>query len=549
MKKNITKLISAFTATTMLLAGCGSSTENSVVVEREEVVTQGDVESEKSEEPVEFSVVYLMNDWGGEAGDLEILNTMQNESNVKINWLNYSATDWSTQKNLVITGGNLPDAFTGACLLSSDITKYAAEGMLLDLTDLIPKYMPNLSKLLDENPAVKARITDPTDGKIYTLPEVNGRTASRTLGIHYINKTWLDNLGLDIPETTEEYYEVLKAFKEQDANGNGDPNDEIPFSCYANSSNAKEPYAYNQLFGAFGYVDTTKTTTPHYVKTDEGEVIFVPETEGYKEAIQYFHCLVSEGLWDTESFTFTALSQLVAKGGTNPATLGSFVAYEKQFVSSAENLDEYVVLKPLIGPNGNQSRLENTFSCTELGELQENRVQLTVKAKGKEEAILGFYDMGYDIDYAVQLCLGVDGTVITKGEDGKYTYNETPEGVTWSEFRYANAPVWYPFWMTDDDWNNIVPMMEEDVSVNAILAENYDEYLTVSNLFVLPTVEESKIIKSTGQDITDYVNLTQAQWIVDGGIEKEWDAYLKSLKELGLEDYTELVKTMDARMQ
>lgn len=46
----------------------------------------------------------------------------------------------------------------------------------------------------------------------------------------YLNKTWLDNLGLTYPETVEELYTVLKAFKEQDANGNGDPNDEIPIS-------------------------------------------------------------------------------------------------------------------------------------------------------------------------------------------------------------------------------------------------------------------------------------------------------------------------------
>ena len=46
----------------------------------------------------------------------------------------------------------------------------------------------------------------------------------------WINKAWLDRVGMEVPQTTEEFKEVLRAFKEQDANGNGDPNDEIPLS-------------------------------------------------------------------------------------------------------------------------------------------------------------------------------------------------------------------------------------------------------------------------------------------------------------------------------
>ena len=66
-------------------------------------------------------------------------------------------------------------------------------------------------------------ITTP-NGNIYSLPNVDG-----SLHVQY-NMKWLDNLGLEMPTTTEEFYQVMKAFKEQDANGNGDLNDEIPLS-------------------------------------------------------------------------------------------------------------------------------------------------------------------------------------------------------------------------------------------------------------------------------------------------------------------------------
>lgn len=44
----------------------------------------------------------------------------------------------------------------------------------------------------------------------------------------YINTKWLENLGLEMPTTLEEPHSVLVAFKEQDANGNGDPTTKSP---------------------------------------------------------------------------------------------------------------------------------------------------------------------------------------------------------------------------------------------------------------------------------------------------------------------------------
>lgn len=69
------------------------------------------------------------------------------------------------------------------------------------------------------------------DGNIYSfMSSVYTQHKSWTIGVQFINKDWLDRVGKDIPTNLDEYYEVLKAFKEMDANGNGDPNDEIPLA-------------------------------------------------------------------------------------------------------------------------------------------------------------------------------------------------------------------------------------------------------------------------------------------------------------------------------
>lgn len=66
-----------------------------------------------------------------------------------------------------------------------------------------------------------------SDGHIYGLPRLRVDMTDR-LTRSFVNKVWLENLGLEVPTTIDEYYEFSQHFKNQDANGNGDTNDEIP---------------------------------------------------------------------------------------------------------------------------------------------------------------------------------------------------------------------------------------------------------------------------------------------------------------------------------
>jgi len=99
-------------------------------------------------------------------------------------------------------------------------------GVAADLTELLPKYAPTVYKAVPADFWKVVKYESPSKDKIFYIPTL--RNAS-THGA-FIRKDWLDRLGLELPETKEDFYNVLKAFKEQDANGNGDPNDEIPTS-------------------------------------------------------------------------------------------------------------------------------------------------------------------------------------------------------------------------------------------------------------------------------------------------------------------------------
>lgn len=175
--------------------------------------------------------------------DNEVLKKLADNVGVKLNYETMSDS-LSEQVNIRIAGDQLPDAFMGVGFSNYDIANYGADGTFLDLTPYInAEIMPNLTKILDEHPNIRAAITM-SDGCIYGLPAAE---QMGTAGIgddedysiftipqfSMINKRWLDELGLAVPTTLDELHTALKAFKDNDMSakvyGNA-PGSTIPMS-------------------------------------------------------------------------------------------------------------------------------------------------------------------------------------------------------------------------------------------------------------------------------------------------------------------------------
>ena len=176
---------------------------------------------------------------------------------------------------------------------------YGTEGVLIPLEDLIDKYAPNIKKILDENPQVRRMATAP-DGHIYSIPWFEDQAHFQYRNTFLLNKTWLDKLGLEVPTTPDELIAVLKAFKEQDPNGNGEA-DEIPSTFRHNTTTN----GYYELFGAFGLADALTGFS-----VEDKKVVFEPAIPEYKMAIAFLNRLYEEGLLDQESFTQDAKQML-----------------------------------------------------------------------------------------------------------------------------------------------------------------------------------------------------------------------------------------------
>ena len=148
-----------------------------------------------------------------------IFKRLEKETNVHIDWTCFVADQFSDKKNLALAQfGNLPDGLFNAGMSDYDLLRYAKQGIIIPLENLIDKYMPNLQAVFEKYPEYRTMCTAP-DGHIYSFPWIEqlgaGKEAIQAIGdIPYINKKWLDYLGLEVPTTTDELEQVLIAFRD-----------------------------------------------------------------------------------------------------------------------------------------------------------------------------------------------------------------------------------------------------------------------------------------------------------------------------------------------
>lgn len=237
------KLVSCFLAAVMTvsLAACGGSGSTSTTVESggeaasaaestAESAASTESAAAESETGGGITMVCALRDGEYSPDETQLYLELEEQTGIDISWETYPQSAWPEKKSLLIASNDLPDAFFGNGVLTSDeVVKYGSEGILIPLEDYITEEnTPNLWKIFQEYPEYKSAITAP-DGHIYSLMSFEDGYMVTTNNPIYINKAWLEAVGMDAPTTTEEFREVLRAFKEQDPNGNGQA-DEIPFS-------------------------------------------------------------------------------------------------------------------------------------------------------------------------------------------------------------------------------------------------------------------------------------------------------------------------------
>jgi len=142
-----------------------------------------------------------------EPNERTIFKRLEKQTNVHIDWTCFVSDQFDDKKNLALAQfGNLPDGLFNAGMSDYDLLRYAKQGIIIPVENLIDKYMPNLKAVFEKYPEYRTMCTAP-DGHIYSFPWIEqlgaGKEAIQAIGdIPYINKKWLDYLKLDVPTTS-----------------------------------------------------------------------------------------------------------------------------------------------------------------------------------------------------------------------------------------------------------------------------------------------------------------------------------------------------------
>lgn len=493
-----------------------------------------------SDELVSFRVVAYQETSQIDYNEMNIFKELEKATNVHIDFDCYPGSTYGDQKNLMLASGEYPDAFFGYMTLGNDdLEGYGPMGVFIPLEDMIEEYCTNYKKVLEEVPALDG-LTTSSDGHKYSMGSINDSPSRDFPDNLLINKTWLDNLGLDVPTTMEEYYDVLKAFKEQDANGNGDPNDEIPYTFIPwNHING-----YGGFFGAYGEAEAFNNaggTLNHFVVDDNEKVIYNPITEEYKTAIKELGRFVQDGLWDEDGFVQSA-EQYQAKQQNPTAIVGSCYTWGLTSIAAA-NQDQYIPIKPLKAtadsPDAKVHLRRNHISISSTGFSITNNCQ-------NPEILMQWVDLFYSDVMTVLSYYGIDRlTEIT--EDGHYRYDESSnaDGTTFlDEVQHLNPFDGCPKYLTTE-------LRYEKIQLETVTDDKIDTtlmyYVDAPASRTLPsmrfTPEESQFVNDYGSAIQNYVEQKQQEWLLGrADIDADWDAYLAQLNTLRLQEFIDTMQ-------
>lgn len=456
--------------------------------------------------------------------EMPFFQMMEELTNVHIEWTSLPSDSVEERLNLMWTGGDYPDAVTNNAVFADRSQSLMEEGVIIPLNDLIDKYMPNFKERAGE---YIGNITYP-DGNIYYFPKIEEAFSMNSAQAVFINTEWLKNVGKDMPTTTDEFADVLRAFKEQDANGNGDANDEIPFSAL----NWGYAGIINMFCGAFGH--------PYGLQIDkDGKTVVDSRCEdGTKEAIKWLRGLYEEGLIDMEIFTQDG-DAFLAKCKEDPTLVGCSTGWRAgHSYGDAVAEAQYKTLLPLKGPNGDRGILGRGEN------INITPAMMVTSACEHPEVLARWVDTLYAEDISIQCNKGPLGYTLTKNDDGSYDANVLPEGYeTRGEYLDKNHLLHIPQYFIESEYNLVIDETNYGSNDKRWQCEDYNNDGAVVKAFptVLTTSEEAASIEAIRPDIDKYTEDQICRWISgQGDVDADWDGYVKKLQELGFEDYVKI---------
>jgi putative aldouronate transport system substrate-binding protein len=449
-----------------------------------------------------------------------------------------------TKVSLMVSSNDLPDVLMPGLSVEATLD-YGSKGAFVPLNRYLenPSMAPNWAAIPGADKALMKRAMTMADGNIYTLVNFSPQFWNFTPYRYYINKAWLDKLGLGVPKTTDELKKVLLAFRDKDPNGNG-RKDEIPL--------------YGLFAGGYGENITTGIINsfifynPGSLSLDNtGRKVVAPFVQpAFRKALGYLNDLFRENLIGPSLFTDNE-QQFRAILNAKPNIVG--------FVSSGSNTHwanfrenpnflEMAMMPPLTGPEGVSYTPYKEYSPGLFG-------MISSRCKDQDRAFK-FLESFFNPEIS---------TIVRFGEEN-VDWSRKPEDLAKASNAYVYAGI-YPsltLVILNDTWGtphnkhwrnigpryegqdqntsgNLVPPFDPANPLSMLNAYNYQWYLDRHPEHVLPdikfTLNEATQLSEVTTGINEYISQSVSEFITgirNVNSDSAWDAYLGELEKMGL---------------
>lgn len=444
----------------------------------------------------------------------------------------YNSEEIYTKMPLIMSDpDNMPDLFIQCGMMPDELLSYGQQGLLMDLTDLIEKYGENTKACWTAEPLNRSYATS-TDGKIYGLPAYND-TGVPTNVLMQVNSRWLENCGItELPTNVDELKEMLIKFRDMDANGNGDPTDEIPML-------GDQSLLLYMLAVAYNFpLDWPYTGVIYGAQygTTEAKPVFM--LDNYRAMVEYVRELYDEGLINQDMFS-------VSSEETNARRKEDRIGVFNRYYANPEGKydpNEFVPIPPI-----GSEYMEDPSAYTYMTPSYQTGMGMISAYTEYPEACMRV------LDYM----MGVDGTALF-GCMPSDTYDLKAAGVSQEVIdiideaiavygdksnAYSNTTGCNSCW-----WVYPIEQYNYNKFADSLAESNYEVRSTYKGkVFYNPTHttsftgEEQEIVSAYKNDIDTYVKEIVARWIAgeEELNDETWNAYLEQLQKMNVDKLTE----------
>lgn len=473
--------------------------------------------------------------------DTELYTYLQEMTNIDLQFTHPTLNEQDTAFNLLLGRTPLPDIIEyNYSSYIGGVRQALEDGIIMDVSDLIPIYMPNFYRYYQSMPELQQQF-GLEDGSYGYFPFIRDPEVSLVNAGLIIREDLLAQTGLDKPTTIDELHEVLLALKEKT---------DVKYPMLISDTTQSR-----SIFAAMGNVLPGAWDISMGYYNDNGTVKYGPYEPAYKDMMATFAQWYAEGLLETE---FTAINSATALEsgifGGDWAVFTQNIGPMEKMVSEGQKLNpDYAVggVVPLTLEPGGTNRMIAAMNTIDIN----NSNGITISSScdpAKLPAILTMIDYGYSEEGSMLFSIGMEDICYTVDENGTYEFTDlminNPDGVAKTDYwyRFCRGNDGGAFLLRSNEFANLYWSLPMQLDATAQWTSKMEDY--VANPWQLKGIldtESSTYVAEKQVDIDTYVHEMFVKFLTGKESLDNFDSYIAQLEKMGIKEVLALYQAAE----